>query len=63
VRASSAPPEQQQELDKGQLEAALFALATGPVRLGRFEVRRPLGRGSMGMVYEAHDSERGGPVR
>ncbi len=36
-------------------ESQSGALASGPARFGRFEVRRELGRGSFGVVFLAYD--------
>lgn len=31
------------------------AMAAHPERLGKYEIRREIGKGSMGVVYEAYD--------
>jgi serine/threonine protein kinase len=43
--------------DDLQLQAELPADAPCPTRLGKFELRRELGRGGFGVVYLAHDSQ------
>jgi eukaryotic-like serine/threonine-protein kinase len=40
-----------------EAEARLFGGAAVPVRVGRFEVKKRIGVGGLGVVYEAHDPE------
>ncbi len=51
----------EKELVRARLEVELFDRHK-PVTLGRFEVLRCIGRGSLGVVYEARDLDHGGPV-
>jgi hypothetical protein len=51
----------EKELVRARLEVELFHKRR-PVRLGRFEVLRCIGRGSLGVVYEARDTVHGGHV-
>jgi predicted Ser/Thr protein kinase len=51
----------EKELVRARLEVELFQKQR-PVRLGRFEVVRCIGRGSLGVVYEARDTDHGGRV-
>jgi predicted Ser/Thr protein kinase len=51
----------EKELVRARVEVDLFHKHR-PVRLGRFEVLRCIGRGSLGVVYEARDGVHGGRV-
>lgn len=51
----------EKELVRARLDVELFQKHR-PVRLGRFEVLRCIGRGSLGVVYEARDTDHGGRV-
>jgi hypothetical protein len=51
----------EKELVRARLEVELFQKRR-PVQLGRFEVLRCIGRGSLGVVYEARDLGHGGRV-
>jgi serine/threonine protein kinase len=51
----------EKELVRARLDVELFQKRR-PVRLGRFEVLRCIGRGSLGVVYEARDTDHGGRV-
>lgn len=43
--------------ERGQVAAALFGRAAKPERIGRYRVEDTLGRGAMGVVYEAWDDD------
>lgn len=61
--SNDAPPEPRPGRDlEGQrildrLRNSLFGVDTGPTRVGRWHILRRLGKGAMGLVYEAHDPE------
>src|SRR5262245_4116530 len=50
------------ELMKARVKAGLLGQPAAPTQLGRFELLRPLGRGSSGSVYEARDTDSGALV-
>lgn len=57
---SKAPPAQQalqieQQRVRAELKARLFGIAPEPIYVERFEIRRRLGAGAMGVVYAAFD--------
>ena len=74
VRSPSTPPDAPRAVRRpslaplelvrlrGAVRAGLFGDATPPPRVGRFELKRCIGHGGMGIVYAARDVELGREV-
>ena len=43
-------------MPRASASSIIAAMAAHPERLGKYEIRREIGKGSMGIVYEAYDA-------